>query len=87
MPIYTYRAKDPEKSCDNCRDTFETVQGIREDAVSNCPECNHEVVRIIHGAQTVRDSSTNKLLSDGNLKKHGFKKLVKNGNGQYDEVV
>ncbi|GAB4273408.1 MAG: hypothetical protein Kow0029_13070 [Candidatus Rifleibacteriota bacterium] len=87
MPIYTYRAKDPEKSCDKCRDSFETIQSIREDALSHCPECNNELVRIIHPAQSYEDRSESKLLSDSNLKKHGFKKLVKTDKGKYDEVV
>lgn len=87
MPFYTYRAKDPENSCKNCLESFETFQGIREEALTSCPDCNNEVVRLIHGAQTVKDLSDKKLLSDDNLKKHGFKKLVKTEKGKYDEVV
>jgi putative FmdB family regulatory protein len=87
MPIYTYRAKDPEKSCDKCRESFDTFQGIREDALDTCPECQNEIVRLIHAVKPFKDNSEHKLLSDNNLKKHGFKKLVKTGKGTYDEVV
>jgi putative FmdB family regulatory protein len=87
MPIYTYRARNENQSCDYCRNTFETIQGIREDALSKCPKCGNEIVRLIHAAKPFKDRSDHKLLSDNNLKKHGFKKLVKTGKGTYDEVV
>ena len=87
MPFYTYKPREPEKSCDYCRDGFDTIQGIREDALETCPECNNPVVRIIYAATELKDKSTKTMLSDDNLKKHGFKKLVNKGGGQYDEVV
>ena len=87
MPIYTYRAKDEKKSCEHCRESFETIQGIREDALTECPVCHNEIVRLIHASKPFKDRSEHKLLSDDNLKKHGFKKLVKTGKGTYDEVV
>ncbi|MEW6713372.1 MAG: zinc ribbon domain-containing protein [Candidatus Riflebacteria bacterium] len=87
MPIYTYRAKDPDQSCCKCRDSFDTMQKITEEALTICPECGNEIVRIIHAAKPFKDKSEHKMLSDENLKKHGFKKLVKTGKGTYDEVV
>jgi len=41
----------------------------------------------MHPTAQVKDDSTKKLLSDDNLKKHGFKKLVNAGGGKFDEVV
>jgi len=87
MPIYTYRARNEEKSCTYCKVEFETLQKIRDDALTNCPECGAEVVRLLHGLRKIEDTSTSKMLSDDNLRKHGFKKLVKRSKGQYDEVV
>ncbi len=87
MPFYTYRAKEPEKSCNYCRDSFETFQKIKEEPLESCPECDNAVVRIMHPAAQGRDDSNKKLLSDDNLKKHGFKKLVNRGGGKFDEVV
>lgn len=87
MPFYTYRARDPEQSCDYCREGFETMQKIKEDALENCPECEKPIVRIMHAAAKGRDDSNKTLLSDDNLKKHGFKKLVNAGGGKFDEVV
>jgi putative FmdB family regulatory protein len=87
MPIYTYRAKDPEHSCPHCIKSLEVFQGIREEALAECTECGNPVVRLLHGASLVKDDSTKKILSDENLKKHGFKKLVNAGGGKFDEVV
>lgn len=87
MPFYTYRAREPEKSCDYCREGFETMQKIREEALETCPECENLIVRIMHAAAQGKDNSTQKMLSDENLKKHGFKKLVNAGGGKFDEVV
>ncbi len=87
MPLYTYRAKEAGKSCDTCRESLEVFQGIKENPVEICPDCGNPVVRIFHATPTVRDSSEKKLLSDDNLKKHGFKKLVNRGGGKFDEVV
>ncbi|NLI79398.1 MAG: zinc ribbon domain-containing protein [Candidatus Riflebacteria bacterium] len=87
MPLYVYRAKSPTEACNACREGVEVFQQIREEALTACPECGTPVVRIIHATPTVRDSSDKKLLSDDNLKKHGFKKLVNTGGGKYDEVV
>lgn len=87
MPLYTYRPKNPEKSCKFCHDGFEIMQRISEDALQICPDCGNEVVRIIHPARQSKEVATNKLLSDENIKKHGFKKLVNVGGGKFDEVV
>lgn len=87
MPFYTYKARDPEQSCNYCREQFEIIQKIREDALTICPECGNEVTRLIHAAAHCKVESTKQLLSDDNLKKHGFKKLVNAGGGKFDEVV
>jgi hypothetical protein len=62
-------------------------QKISEAALTACPECGKPVVRLLHATPTVRDSSDKKILSDENLKKHGFKKLVNAGGGKFDEAV
>lgn len=87
MPFYTYRAKDTNNACDFCRNDFEEIQGIREDPLTICPECGNPIGRIFHPTAQNKVESTQKLLSDDNLKKHGFKKLVNRGGGKFDEVV
>jgi len=63
------------------------VQKIREDALQFCPECGNEVVRIFFPTKQNTVVATKDLLSDENIKKHGFKKLVNAGGGKFDEVV
>ncbi|HEY9070929.1 MAG TPA: zinc ribbon domain-containing protein [Candidatus Ozemobacteraceae bacterium] len=87
MPTYTYRARSPEAACDTCRECYEVIQRMSEEALTVCPSCGAEIVRFMHATPTVRDTSTKNILSDDNLKKHGFKKLVNRGGGKYDEVV
>ena len=87
MPIYTYRAQDSAKSCKQCLESLEVFQKMQEAHLENCPECGNPIVRFMHATPTIRDSSSKALLSDNNLKKHGFKKLVNTGGGKFDEVV
>ena len=87
MPIYTYRAVSADNSCEKCRTEFETIQSIRADALKVCPYCGAPIVRLITAVKSKREDSTKTILSDKNLKKHGFKKLVNVGGGKYDEVV
>lgn len=87
MPLYTYKAKDPNNSCDYCKDGFETFQSIREDSLEFCPECDNEIIKVMHAAVQKRDDSNKTILSDDNLKKHGFKKLINVGEGKFDEIV
>ncbi len=87
MPIYTYRAVDENNCCDTCREVYETIQSIRAEALEKCPDCGNAIVRLINASNKVRMTDQNKLLSDENIKKHGFKKLVNVGGGKFDEVV
>lgn len=59
------------------------MQALSDDALETCPECEAPIRRVIGGAQCVLNPmwDTKKKLSDGNLKRLGFKKLVKEGDG------
>lgn len=87
MPIYTYKAKDEKKACPYCKNSFEEMQLISEEPLAECPECGVPVTRIIHPVKSKRDDSAKTILSDENLKKHGFKKLVNAGGGKFDVSV
>jgi len=87
MPFYVYRSKDPKNKCAECKEGIELFQSIQEKPLESCPECGKAVARIFRSTPTVRDSSEKKILSDDNLKKNGFKKLVNRGGGKFDEVV
>lgn len=87
MPIYVYRTTCPENPCTFCHEGFELFQSMKESSVTNCPECGQAVVRLMYGATTIKNTSTANILSDDNLKKHGFKKLVNAGGGKFDEAL
>lgn len=88
MPTYRYRSKD-ETDCDTCGQGFEVMQPISEAALEACPKCGVAVRRVIGKIQamTKRRWHTKKMLSDGNLKRLGFKKLVKESDGKYVDAL
>jgi putative FmdB family regulatory protein len=81
MPVYEYRRRDGEKGCPHCAGGFETVQSMKDDPLNACPKCGGSVERVISAPGIVKSSKS--LLSDKNLKAHGFQKLVKEDKGRY----
>lgn len=47
MPIYEYQALDPLKGCDKCSHGFEAIQGIEDEPLLSCPDCNGKVKKLI----------------------------------------
>lgn len=90
MPTYHYRAVEEDAACDECRETFSLLQTLSDPLLEACPKCGAPIRRVIRGASasmTDRRYHTKKMLSDGNLKKLGFKKLVKESDGKYVDVL
>ncbi len=88
MPIYVYRNPDGTAGCEHCRVSFEEFQSLRDPVLQQCPRCRGPVVRLITPVVSQEMRTTSQILSDDNLRKHGFKKLVNRGRGQgFDEVV
>lgn len=81
MPIYEYIAKDPEKSCDYCRDGFEQLESISGLRNTICPKCGNKVQRLI-SAPSVGASESG---FDDRAKAAGFHKLRKLGSGEYEK--
>lgn len=46
MPTYHYR-------CGECAHEFDQFQSIMDDALTDCPECNGRIVRVISGGSGV----------------------------------
>ena len=86
MPTYDYRATDPTKAPECCAEGFEVVQMMSESPLEKCPTCSGPLVKII-GAPGFTLRSERHTMSDANLKKNGFKKLVKEGDGKYRNVL
>lgn len=90
MPIYVYQAKKAQKTkkakkdgCDLCRDSFEHLQSMKDDALKKCPDCGAAVQRVICVPYVRTGRSDKSTLSDGNLQKHGFNKLINEGDGKF----
>jgi len=54
--------------------------------VEKCPECGALVQRLISLCSTNTRPSTKSLLSDKNIKQHGFTKLVNEGDGRFRKI-
>ena len=87
MPTYEYIAKAPEQSCDRCRERFEVLQAMSEDALTKCPECGKPIQRAVSLCAINTKQSTKSMLSDKNLKAKGFTKLVNEGGGKFRNVT
>lgn len=84
MPTYVYQAIDPEKGCEHCKDSFEWVQPISEAALIACPQCSAPIHRVIQPVGITLGKKY--LLSEQNMKKHGFSKLVNEGDGRFRKI-
>jgi putative FmdB family regulatory protein len=80
MPIYVYRAVEPESGCETCAGPFEVVQSMKDDPLASCPECGVEVEK----RPTVPGMSFPKGPSE--LRNLGFARLEKRSDGKYENV-
>lgn len=85
MPTYGYEAAG-EEGCPHCREGFDVVQSMKDDALESCPECGAAVRRIVTAPYINRRPSTKSILSDDNIKRHGFTKLVNEGGGKFRKI-
>ena len=82
MPVYDYEAKDPEKSCPDCKEGFEIVQSIKEQRLDKCPQCGNPVRKLITAPAIGRSRS----MLDDRAKNAGFTKLKKVSKGEYEKM-
>ena len=82
MPIYVYEAKDQEKGCDRCRDSFEVRQSVNDERLACCPECGAPVVRVIQ-APALAHSRTDLHYR---AKRAGFHTLKRVQSGEYEKM-
>lgn len=87
MPIYEYQAEDPAKSCPHCVGRFEYRHGMHDPPLTTCPECGQPVGRVISTCRVDTRPSSKNQLSDKNLKRLGFSKLVNEGDGKFRKTV
>ena len=86
MPVYDYRATNTAKAADCCREAFEWIQPMSDAALEKCPTCGGPIMRLVSAPGFSTRGEKSKL-SDKNLKKNGFKKLVNEGNGKFRNTL
>jgi len=83
MPTYVYEAAVGEKGCPTCNAGFDVQHGINEPAPQECPRCGGKIVRRFTAPGLVTRWNEKAIMSDDNLKRHGFKKLHNEGDGKF----
>lgn len=83
MPTYEYALAGDERGCPLCRKGFDIQQGMQEESLKECPRCGAAVRRVIGNVNVATHQREKTLLSDSNLKRHGFKKLRNEGDGKF----
>jgi len=86
MPTYVYKVVESAKGCETCSGGFEIDQSMNDEALKSCPHCGAKIRRVITGVNISTTKSTKELLSDKNLKRHGFTKLVNEGDGKFRKI-
>lgn len=81
MPTYVYEHAGKAAGCKLGAD-FEVEQSVKEPALEKCPECGRRVRRIITPSFGIGVPKSN-----ADLKGLGFTKLVKRGDGNYENVT
>ncbi len=80
MPIYVY--KSTEQGCEYCKDGFEIFQAMSDKPLKVCPKCDKPIKKIPASFGGGEPS-----MSNGKLRDLGFTKLVKRGDGSYENVT
>lgn len=60
---------------------------MHDEPLTCCPDCGQPIERLISACGISTQLSERAMLSDKNLKRHGFTKLVKDGEGRYRKVT
>lgn len=86
MPTYVYRL-DPEseaEGCAHCREHFEFVQRMSDDALTACPKCGAPIIRMIQ-APMVGSQDLSKGPSEKRIREAGFTQFKRKGKGYYEK--
>lgn len=83
MPIYEYAAV--EKGCPHCEARFDVLQKMADAPVTQCPQCNAAVTRVISAPSVAVGGSH--LLQESHFSKRGFTQYKKTGGGVYEKTA
>lgn len=88
MPTYVYAPVVNEgetRACEMCAGTFETVQRMADDALTQCPKCGGAIERVIMPINISGHNRYNKKRSDKDKANMGFTQYKKMGKGYYEK--
>lgn len=82
MPIYEYAAVG--NGCPHCEAHFDVMQKLRDEALTQCPQCGAAVTRII-SAPSVTVGGAH-LTKESHAEKHGFTQYRRTAKGVYEKA-
>jgi len=82
MPIYEYAAV--AKGCAYCEAHFDLLQKLRDDPLTQCPQCGAAVMRVI-SAPSVAVGGAH-LLKESHAEKRGFTQYRRSSKGVYEKA-
>jgi predicted nucleic acid-binding Zn ribbon protein len=87
MPTYVYGLDLESKAegCVYCREHFEIVQRMSDDALTACPKCSAPIIRCIQ-APMVGSQDLSKGPSEKRIKDAGFTQFKRKGKGYYEKT-
>ena len=85
MPTYVYAAKGEPRECDVCCASFEIVQKMSEDALTQCPKCGKEIERVITAPNLNGVGMMMRKPTDDRMAKAGFTQYKRKGKGYYEK--
>lgn len=80
MPLYVYQSDGG--GCERCYEGFEVLEGMEDSPLAECPQCGDAIQRVPSSFNAGRGD----VLSDSNLREHGFSKLRNTEDGLHREV-
>ena len=83
MPTYVYEVVEGEDGCPTCNLSFEVSHSMKEAGPEACPRCGARIRRRLTAVGITGRHNEKRILSDDNIKRHGFKKLVNEGDGKF----
>jgi len=87
MAIYQYQKTERAEGCPTCRAGFQTRQMMSAAPLTKCPDCGGPIRRVVSLCSVSGRMSDKSRLSDANLKRHGFQKLVNEGDGKFRKAL
>jgi len=82
MPLYEYEPNSGH--CDHCRGRFEVLQRVKDEPLTQCPECGRPCHRVFSSFAPIK--SERATLNPKNLQRQGFTQYKRAGDGYYEKT-